>query len=362
MKQVALALTTLVLTLAVAFPLGAEIVERVLVKVNGDILTKTELEQRQIYAIRQRNPQMTDADVKNDASLKKMLDEVTPDVLVDAIDEMLLLQRGRELGYKLSDDQFTAILDNIKKENKLTTDEQFQNALKQEGMTLPELRKSIERRMVIERVQQVEVMQKVAITEEDAKRYYAEHPGDFTKPSMLTLREILLNVPESKTPSGEAAVNVAADEETQKRAEQIRERVTTGGEDFGRVAEQVSAAPSKANGGLIGPIERTELAPALGKIVDALKPGEVSQPIRTPRGYQLIKLESATPPVVQPFEEVRDLIADKVYAEKRRGEVQRYLDHLRVQAIIEWESPELQRLYEQRLKTLAERPAAANPS
>jgi peptidyl-prolyl cis-trans isomerase SurA len=294
MKQVLLAS---VLAVAVVFPLRAEIVERVLVKVNGDILTKTELEQRQIYAIRQKNPQLSDADVKNDASLKKMLDEVTPDVLVDAIDEMLLLQRGRELGYKLSDEQFTSILENIKKENKLTTDAQFQAALKQEGMTLPDLRKSIERRMVIERVQQVEVMQKVAITEDDAKRYYSEHPGEFTKPSALTLREILLSVPEAKSANGEAAVNVAADEDTQKRAEQIRERVTKGREDFGRVASEVSDAPSKANGGLIGPIERTELAPALGKIVDALKPGEVSEPIRTSRGYQLIKLESATPAV-----------------------------------------------------------------
>lgn len=360
MKQVVLAL---VLASAVAFPLRAEIVERVLVKVNGDILTKTELEQRQIFAIRQRNPQLTDADVKNDASLKKMLDEVTPDVLVDSIDEMLLLQRGRELGYKLSDEQFNNILDNIKKENKLTTDAQFQAALKQEGMTLPELRKSIERRMVIERVQQVEVMQKVGITEEDAKRYYSEHPGEFTKPSMLTLREILLTVAESKSPTGEAAVNVAADEETQKRAEQIRGRVTTGGEDFGHVASEVSDAPSKANGGLIGPIERTELAPALGKIIDALKPGDVSEPIRTPRGYQLIKLESATPPVVQQFEDVRDLIADKVFAQKRRGEVQRYLDRLRAQAIIQWENDDLKKLYEQRLKTLAEHPAAdANAS
>src|SRR5512138_1958054 len=218
MKQGVLALATLVLAVAAGFPARAEILERVLVKVNGDILTKTELEQRQIFAIRQRNPQLNDADVKNDASLKKMLDEVTPDVLVDAIDEMLLLQRGRELGYKLSDEQFNSILDNIKKENKLTTDEQFQNALKQEGMTLPDLRKSIERRMVIERVQQVEVMQKVGITDDDAKRYYAEHPGEFTKPSTLTLREILLNVPETKSPTGEAAVNVAADEAIQKRA------------------------------------------------------------------------------------------------------------------------------------------------
>jgi len=117
-----------VLAIAVfVLPASAEILERVLVKVNGEILTKTELEQRQILALRQRNPQMRDEDVKNDAQLKKMLDDVTPDVLVDAIDEMLLLQRGKELGYRLSDEQFTQILENIKKENRLETEEQFRH-------------------------------------------------------------------------------------------------------------------------------------------------------------------------------------------------------------------------------------------
>jgi hypothetical protein len=52
-----------------------------------------------------------------------------------------------------------------------------------------------------------------------------------------------------------------------------------------------------------------------------------------------------------------------VFAEKRRGEVGRYLDHLRAQAIIEWENDDLKKLYEQRLKTLAEHPTAdTNPS
>ena len=357
MKQI---FTVLLAAVSLVLPARAEILERVLVKVNGDILTKTELEQRQIVALRQRNPQLRDEDVKNDAALRKMLLEVTPDVLVDAIDEMLLLQRGRELGYRLTDEQFNQILENIKKENRLETEEQFQAALKQEGMTLQELRNSIERRMIIDRVQQVEVMQKISITEEDARTYYEAHPKEFTSAASITLREILLDIPESTTPTGEKAVSVAADEETEKRILEIRERVTKGGEDFGRVAAEVSDAPSKANGGLIGPIDQSELAPALQERLAKMRPGEVSEPIRTPRGYQVIKLESATAAVQQPLEEVRDKIADAVYNEKRRGEVQKYLARVRAEAIIEWKNDELRQMYEQKIKSMS--PAAPSAS
>lgn len=327
----------------------AEILERVLVKVNGEIITKTELEQRQILALRQRNPQLRDEDVQNDETLRQMLADVTPDVLVDTINELLLLQRGRELGYRLADEQFSAILENIKKENRLDTEEQFQAALRQEGMTLQDLRTSIERRMIVDRVQQVEVMQKISMTEHDARAYYAAHPEEFTTPASVTLREIFLNIPERQTPSGERAVSVAEDEATETRIREIRARVTTGGEDFGRVAAEVSDAPSKANGGLIGPMDQSELAPALQQLIGRLKPGEVSEPIRTARGYQLIKLEEASAAALQPFDEVRDLIADKVFTEKRREEVEKYLDRMRAQAIIQWNSDELRQMYEQEL-------------
>ncbi len=350
MKLVTRLIVTTAAVAALVLPVRAEIVEKVLVKVNGEILTKTDLEQRQIAALRQRNPQLRDDDVKNDAQLKKMLDDVTPDVLVEAIDEMLLLQRGKELGYRLSDEQFSQILENIKKENKIESEEQFQAALKQEGMTLQDLRNSIERRMIIDRVTQVEVMQKIGITEADARAYYDAHPQEFTSASSITLREILFNIPESTTPSGEKGVNVAEDEATQKRIEDIRTRVTTGGEDFAHVASEVSDAPSKANGGLIGPISITELSPALQDLIGKMKPGEVTQPLRTARGYQLIKLESSTAAVRQSFEDVRDKIADAVYNQKRRGEVGKYLKRVRAEALIEWKNDELKKLWEQKIK------------
>ena len=91
-----------------------------------------------------------------------MLDEVTPDCLVEAVDEMLVVQRGKELGYTLGDEQFKTVLDSIKKENKLEDETQFQAALKQEGMTLADLRKNLERQMIWQRVQQNEVVGKVA--------------------------------------------------------------------------------------------------------------------------------------------------------------------------------------------------------
>src|SRR6476661_9473054 len=82
----------------------AEVIEQVLVKVNGDIITKTELEQRQVAVLRQRlNGQNVDPELlKNDEQLKKALAEITPQVLVNAVDELLLLQHGKDLNLHLS--------------------------------------------------------------------------------------------------------------------------------------------------------------------------------------------------------------------------------------------------------------------
>ncbi|MGH8722842.1 MAG: SurA N-terminal domain-containing protein, partial [Burkholderiales bacterium] len=145
------------------------------VKVNGDIVTKTDFEQRQIAMLRQR-PEL--ANVTPDSpELKKAIAEITPELILNAVDELLLVQRGRELGYTLGDEQFTSIIESIKKENKIESEEQFQAALEQEGLTLAELRRSLERQMIVSRVQQNEVMGKIAVTEDEATKYYAAHKG-----------------------------------------------------------------------------------------------------------------------------------------------------------------------------------------
>ena len=82
------------LALSAAAP-RAEIIEQILVKVNGEIFTKTDLEDRQVAALRQMGQQIDPKTDPTDAQLRKMLDEVTPQLLVNVVDEMLLVQRGR---------------------------------------------------------------------------------------------------------------------------------------------------------------------------------------------------------------------------------------------------------------------------
>jgi peptidyl-prolyl cis-trans isomerase SurA len=326
-----------------------EILEQVLVKVNGDIITKTELEQRQVSALRQRlNGQVDQAALKNDEQLKKMLAEVTPEVLVNAVDELLLLQRGRELGLHLGDDQFRQVVNNIRKEQGLQDEEKFQAALRQENMTMEDLRRQLERQMLIEQVQRQEVGSKLTITDAEARQYYERHPQEFTDPASITLREISVNVPAGTSAKGEATFNVAADEAAKKKIADARARLMAG-EDFGKVAADMSDAASKANGGLIGPFSRDDLSPELKKLVDAMKPGDITPALRTQRGYQLFKLEALRPQVLQPFEKVRDLIADKVAGERTRTEMRKFLTRLRAQAIIEWKNDELKKAYEKQL-------------
>jgi peptidyl-prolyl cis-trans isomerase SurA len=343
---------------AAGLPLRAEIIEQVLVKVNGEIFTKSDLEQRQVAAIRAQNRNFKPEDAKSDESLRKLLDEVTPQVVADAIDELLILQRGKELNYGLSDEQFTQILSNIRKENKLENEEQFLSALKQEGLTLPDLRRSIERQMIINRVQQQDVMEKISVTETESAAYFAAHKEEFTTPAAVTLREILVAVPE-KGPDGQAGVNVGLEEEAKVKAEALRHRITAG-EDFAALATANSDGPSKANGGLIGPLNPEEMSPQLLALVKGLKVGESTQPIRGQRGFQILKLESRSETVVPQLEQVRNQVADKVFREKSRPEMVKYLKKLRDQAIIEWKNDEVRKAYEAFLAKPATPPTSSN--
>lgn len=323
----------------------AEIIEQILVKVNGEIFTKTDLEQRQIAVLRQQGKQF---DLKAEAAnsqLRKALDEITPAIMVDVVNELLVVQRGKELGYTLSNEQFNSVLANIKKENKIESDEQFQMALKQENMTMADLRKSLERQMIRQRVEQNEVLGKIGITESEARAYYESHLHEFTTPPSVTLREILVAVQ-----SDSRGVNVAAEESAKARAEEIRTRVTTGKESFETLASEVSDSPSKANSGLIGPLSILDVSPDLRRVIEAMKPGDVSDLIRTSRGFQILRLESKTAEETLPFDQAKEQIGERVFTDKRKAEYLRYLDKLRGQAIIEWKNDDVKKAFEEGLR------------
>jgi parvulin-like peptidyl-prolyl isomerase len=190
----------------------------------------------------------------------------------------------------------------------------------------------------------------MSLTEAEARHYYDLHKEDFADPATVTLREILVDVPASRQ-GNEAGVNVAQDDEAAKRAADLRARVAAG-EDFGKLASQESSAPSKANGGLIGPINFAELSPTLQQMLQKMKPGEMTQPLRTARGYQILKLETFKAAATQPFESVRDLVADKISEQRQQTEVRRFMSRVRSQAIIEWKNDELKKLYDKQVAAL----------
>jgi peptidyl-prolyl cis-trans isomerase SurA len=315
----------------------ADIIEQVLVKVNGEIITKTELETRQIAALRQKNPNLRP---ESDAALRQALAEVTPAVIVDAVDEMLMVQRGKELGYTMNNERFNSIVENIKKENKIESDEQLQEALKQEGMTMADLRRQLERTMLVQQVQQTEIMQKLQVTDTELKAYYDAHKDEFGTVPQITLREITINVPVSAQ-----GVNVAEDDAMKAKAEEVRAKILAG-EPFARLAADYSDSGSKANGGLVGPLSKSDLSEELQKAIAGLKTGGVTPVLRTARGYQIIKIENLQDSTTKSFEDARGEIADRIANSKRQGEYLKFIARLRAEAIIDWKNDEIKKAYE----------------
>ena len=333
------ALTLLIGALAVASPVGqSEIIEQLLVKVNGDIVTKTDFEQRTISVLRAR-PELVNVPTTSPL-FGQAVAEVTPGLILDAVDELLLVQRGRELGYALGDAQFQEIVSNIQTENDLENEADFQAALGQEGLTMSDLRRQLERQMLVQRVQQDYVFARLVVTENEMREYYEANGSAFTTPVTLTLRELLIEVPVA-----EQGVNVATDNEMRAQAEEARSRALAG-EPFQALVEELSDAPSAANSGLIGPLSYDDLTPALQGEIDGLMVGGVTQVLRTQRGYQILRLESRTQPRVVTFEEARVDVGNRVAQAKSGPEMQRYLERLRGQATIVWRNAELEQAYE----------------
>jgi parvulin-like peptidyl-prolyl isomerase len=345
-----------VTVLAGAGPLGAQkpgssvILERVLVRVNGEIFTQSELTQRQTDAVRSR--QETPRAIP-EAELYKLLNEMTPDILVETVDELLIVQHGRELGFKFSDDEFKKGLDTLKKDNNLD-DQALLEALKQEGLTLDELRRNFERAWLRQMVQAREIFPRMRITEEELRQHFAANRDNFMTPELVTLREIAVLAP--ATASAQDTLGPGTMGPLKARIDSVRQRALAG-EDFGALAKETSDSGTKANGGLIGPLNTSDLNPTTKKLLEGMKPGDITEAIQLTRGFQVLKLESREGAAQQPFDAVRNQIEIAIRNERLEGEMIKLRLRLRQGAVIEWKDDNLHRIYDRRVaERLAETP------
>ena len=282
----------------------AEIVERVIARVNGDVVTLSEFEARQLAAVQQ-------ARLAPD-QVETFLRENNQRLLQEAIDDMLILQRGAELGIQLRPEYIDEVIEGIKKENNIADDAELQRQLRREGMSIDELKRNVERSIVRRQVLARELEAKAQVSEAEALAEYEKNKATYGRLEGLRLHEIVV-----------ADRELAADVVRRARA----------GEDFAALARQHSTAASRNAGGDLGRLNRGEMNAALEAAAFALPEGGVSDPIATEGGVRVLRVTERTAASVVPYEDVKVEITRRLGNDRAQKAYEEYVAGLRKTAI-----------------------------
>jgi peptidyl-prolyl cis-trans isomerase SurA len=293
---------------AAAVPARAEILEEIVANVNGEIITMTDVEDRE------RELQAALFRSLSGAELDEAMKQLRAQLLVDMINEKLLFQRAVRLGLDF-EQVYQSALENIKRQNDIGSTEELQNLVKQQGMTLEEFRDNLLKYNVPDIMINLEVRQKISVSDDEARAYYDAHLPDFSHPTTYSFREIA----------------ILLDRHTRAEAREIAGRVeeeAAAGADFEELVERHSEAPSREAGGLVADLPAPEMAPAILEALVPLAEGEVSRPVETTRAVFVLKLVQRVEAHRDPFEEARPQIDAAVMRAKFEQERDDYLRNL----------------------------------
>lgn len=293
-------------------PASAEYLERVVVKVNGDIVTQSEFEMRQVSSVQA-------AGVSPD-QVETYLRANNARILQEAVDDVLIAQRADELGIKIRSEYVTEIIEGIKKDNKIESDETLREQLRREGMTLDDLKRNITRSILKRQVLNRELEAKITISDAELEAEYRSRlETDYTRPATVHLQEILV--------AEDAPEPLQLAEDLVRRAR--------GGEGFEDLARGYSAAPTRSSGGDLGTLNLRELHTEVQKAASALRPGEVSDPVPGPDGFRVLKLVERSDGGVIPFDEVKADIRKRLADERGTEAYNKFIEGLRQSAIVD---------------------------
>jgi peptidyl-prolyl cis-trans isomerase C len=244
-------------------------------------------------------------------------------ILDDLIARALLKQETLKKGIKVDDAEVNDQLDAVKKG---TTPENFANSLKQMNLTEPQLKDYFASRHAIKKLLDNELGSKIVVTPQEVKAFYDGNPDIFKTPEMVRASHILVKVEEG-----------ASGEDKAKALEKIKtiQKRLQSGEDFAKVAQEVSDCPSKDDGGDLNFFHKGQMVPAFEKAAFSLKPGETSDIVETEFGYHIIKLTDKKEPGTMTFDEVKPRIEQQLKNEKMSQEYHKYVEALKSKAKIE---------------------------
>ncbi|HYW91734.1 MAG TPA: peptidylprolyl isomerase [Gammaproteobacteria bacterium] len=249
----------------------ARMLDRIVAVVNNGVILQSELAQRTQEArqqLRQQGTQLPPQDV------------LRHQVLEHIIMQKVQLQQADNTGIRVSDDQVNSALKHIAQSNGMTLD-QFSQAVQSQGMSFAQFRQQIRDQLIIRKLHQRDVASQITVTKREVDHYLSQHPDQGGSRIQYHIRHILIALPEGAT-----AAQILA---KRKKAEEVVKKLRNGA-NFAQEALRVSDGQQALKGGDLGWRSASDLPIVFLTHLSNLKTGQVSDPIRSPSGFHIIKL------------------------------------------------------------------------
>ncbi len=298
-------------------PALAETVDRIVARVNSEIVTQSAVEDRSIALSQQLNQGLQNSLPTENALMQQALDSI--------IDEKLKIQEAKKLGLEVDEENVTRALDDIKERSHLN-DSDFEALLERDGSSLENYKAIIRNQILASRITQMEMGGRVKVTDQQTRRYYNRKQKDYWEASRVRARHILFIIDEKTSKKDTHLKEI--------KAREILNRARAG-EDFAQLAREYSEDVSAHLGGDIGSVERGKMVKEFENAVFRLKVGEVSEIVRTPYGLHIIKCDEVIPGKTKAFDKVKEEIRARLSLARQSKAYKDWIGDLREKAFIE---------------------------
>jgi peptidyl-prolyl cis-trans isomerase SurA len=299
--------------------LSGEVVDRIVALVNGDVITQSEMEQMGSYVFAE--VQQTSTAAEREEKMKKARMEV----LGHLIESKLLAEEMKKRKIEVPERDVDSAINDVLK-NSGFSESELRKFLAREGVTYSGYRQKVKDELGKMRLVSREIKSKIVIDEDEMRKYYRDNQEKFTDPLEVKIQQIFFPLPPD-APKDEAA---AVQAEARAILEKARE-----GEDFTELAKKYSKGPEASEGGLLGWFKHKELLPELEEAGFKLKTGEISELIRSPAGFHIIRVLEKKGGEPRPFAEVQFKIREEMSQDEADKKFQEWLKDLRARAYIE---------------------------
>ena len=311
---------TLILSLLLPLVFGplsihARVLDKVAAKVNSEIITLSVIEER-AEILRQKYVGAPISISEQDL-LKEALNMV--------IEERLQIQEGKKFGFVIDEDAVDAAMEEIIKKNDLA-DGQLQEMLKREGRTLKSYKNHIRDQIMVSKITRFEIGNRVKVSEKSIIKYYKENQKEFWQEGKVKARHILF--------IAERGSSEKIRREKLQQAKKILLKLRKGN-DFTKLAMKYSEDISASNGGDVGFVGRGKMVPEFEEAVFNLKPGQVSDIVKTEYGYHIIKVEEVLPGKTLTLKDVKNRIHQILAMQMQKQVYDVWMNELKNSAFIE---------------------------